>query len=254
MGANTKISWADDTFNGWLGCIEFSDGCDNCYARELVTGRMGKPGLWGPAKTSERQVTTDANWRKPLIWNKQALAAGMPRRVFGFSLADWAENHPTANATRPRLWQLVRDTPGLTWLLLTKRAKTLASCLPDDWGNGYANVWLGTSIESMKVAWRADELRKIPAAVRWISYEPNLGPLDDMSLDGIDWMVDGAESGPNRRPHDLDWSRRMRDRCAALGVAYWYKQGSAHMPGQFPELDGQLHHGLPTPRLVRVAA
>jgi protein gp37 len=248
MGANTKISWAHDTFNGWLGCIEYSAGCTNCYARELVTGRMGRPGLWGPAKTSDRLVTTDANWKKPLTWNRQAIAAGERRRVFAFSLSDWAEDHPTANATRPRFWDLIRATPGLDWLLLTKRAERLPDVLPDDWGNGWANVWLGTSIEDMRVAWRADALQKIPAAVRWISYEPNLGPLDDMPLHGIDWMVDGAESGPNRRPHDLAWSRSMRDRCAAAGIPYWYKQGSAFLPGQHPELDGHLHHGLPIPR------
>lgn len=253
MGENTKISWAHHSFNGWMGCIEYSAGCENCYARELVTGRMGKPELWGPAKTSTRQVTTQQNWNGPLKWERAAIANGERYRVFAFSLADWAENHPIAHQVRPRLWSLIKLTPHLDWLLLTKRAELMAEYLPADWGPGYPNVWLGTSIEDMKVADRADQLRRIPAAVRWISYEPNLGPLDDLDLDGIDWVVDGAESGGNRRPHNLAWSRSMRDRCAADGRAYYYKQGSAFKPGQFPELDGRLHQGadsFPVPRYI----
>lgn len=247
MGENSDIAWCTHSFNGILGCVEYSKGCTNCYARVFVTNRMGKD-LWGPAKTTERQITTDANWRTPLKWNQDAIEAGERHRVFAYSMGDVFEDHPTVNAVRPRLFQLIRDTPGLDWLLLTKRAELIAQMLPTDWGAGYTNVWLGTSIEDMDAAWRADELRKIAAAVRFISFEPALGPLDAMPLNGIDWLIEGAESGSGRRPYNEDWARNIRDRCAEAGTAFFRKQGSAFKPGQNPELDGRLHRALPTPR------
>jgi protein gp37 len=247
MGERTEIAWTTHSFNGVLGCVEYSKGCTNCYARTFVTNRMGKY-LWGPAKTTPRQITTDANWRKPVKWNQDAIDAGERHKVFAYSMADWAEDHPMVAEVRPRLFRLIRTTPGLDWLLLTKRAENIAGMLPNDWGPGYPNCWLGTSIEDMDAAWRADELRKVQAAVRFVSYEPALGPLDDMPLDGIDWLIEGAESGGKRRPYNADWARSIRDRCAAAGVTFFRKQGPAFKPGQFPELDGVLHYNFPTPR------
>lgn len=261
MAENSLIAWTRNTFNPWMGCMKVSDGCKNCYAETLITGRMGKPNLWGPAKTSERQVTSDTNWRKPLLWNRQAAAERKAMRVFCASLADVFEDHPTANATRPRLWQLVRDTPFLHWQILTKRPERIRANLPDDWGFGYPNVWLGTSVEDMRVAHRADILRSIPAVVRFISYEPALGPLDELDLDRIDWMLYGGESGPGFRGHDLAWPRAMRAKCEESqksgadseyrGTAFFYKQSAAPRTEMGIELDGQIVRHYPVPRRTK---
>lgn len=243
---NTRISWADHTFNPWMGCTRVSAGCTHCYAEKFVVKRLGKP-LWGPG--SARHVTGAANWAKPRRWHRQAEAAGRRQRVFCASLADVFEDHPDLAAPRARLWDLIAATPALDWQLLTKRPENIAGLLPADWRDGWPHVWLGVSIEDMRVADRAAVLAAVPARVRYLSYEPALGPLDDLSLDGIDWVIYGAESGPHRRPEDKAWARRMRVRCADLGIAFWHKQSSDRYPGQGVELDGQLIHEWPASAL-----
>jgi protein gp37 len=247
MAENSAISWTDHTHNPVMGCMKVSPGCKNCYAEKLITNRMGKPNLWGP--NSDRQITSAANWRKPLTWNKQAVAEGRRYRVFCASLADVFEDHPVWNETaRPRLFELIKQTPMLDWQLLTKRPENIQGFLPEDWGRGYPNVWLGTSIESAKYALRAALLRAIPAVVRFISYEPALGPLAGMvNLTGIDWVIYGGESGPGFRPDDLQWARDIRDACADSGTAFFYKQTAAFKPGQGATLDGVVHHNWPAP-------
>lgn len=250
MAENSLIAWTRHTFNPWMGCMKVSAGCANCYAETLTTNRMGFR-VFGPPATTERKVTSDTNWRKPLKWNREAQLAGVADRVFCASLADVFEDHPTANAARPRLWNLVRDTPFLWWLILTKRPERIRAELPADWGpGGYPNVWLGTSVEDMRVAGRVDHLRDIPAAVRFISYEPALGPLDELELRGVDWVIYGGESGPGYRPHDLAWPRAMRAKCAEEGVAFFYKQSSAARTEMGIELDGEIVRQYPVPNLA----
>lgn len=253
MGEHTKISWCDHTWNPWMGCIKVSRGCDHCYAETLITGRMGKPDLWGPAKRAMRQRTSPANWRKPLAWNRNAGdlrsrgvsgEAGV-RLVFSGSLCDVFEDHPDANAARLDHWQLIRETPRLNWQLLTKRPENFMSMLPTDWGDGYPNVWLGVSVENMDVEWRVKILRETPARVRFLSYEPALGPLDDLDLDGIDWVIYGGESGPGFRPDDDQWARTMRSMCRGAGNAFFFKQTSAMRSGERPILDGRTYHEFP---------
>ncbi|HEY7770469.1 DUF5131 family protein [Longimicrobium sp.] len=193
MGANTKIEWCDHTFNPWIGCQRVSPGCVNCYAEHTNTyvrvQRAGGNELWGPK--GARHVTSDANWRKPLAWNR--LAAGnrttawaldkvhVRPRVFCASLADVFEDRPDLVAPRARLFALIQATPELDWLLLTKRPENMvrlaqASGWEGDWP---ANVWAGCTVEDQQ---RADEriahLLAVPAAVRFLSCEPLLGPVD----------------------------------------------------------------------------
>lgn len=243
MGETTAIAWCDHTFNPWRGCQRVSEGCRHCYAESLMH-RWGLDGLWGPK--GERRRTTPANWRKPLAWNRQAAATGTRPRVFCSSLADVFEDHPDANAARPELWELVGSTPHLDWLLLTKRPENIARMLPHQWTIlPMPNVWLGTSVEDMRVASRVDALRSVRAAVRFISYEPALGPLDDLDLSGIDWVIYGGESGADFRSDDRDWARTMRDRCQQAGIAFFYKQASGRFPGRETLLDGVEHHEWP---------
>ncbi len=242
MADATIIAWTDRSFNAWMGCQKVSPGCAHCYAETLTRNRMGRH-LWGPG--APRQVTSAANWRKPLAWEREAQALGRPLMVFCGSLMDFAEDHPTAAATLPQLWDLVRRTPNLSWQLLTKRADRIAECLPDDWGAGWPNVWLGTSIESDAYASRADALRSIPARVRFISYEPALGPLDSLDLTGIDWLIMGGESGSGYREMRVEWARQMRKRCRAAGVAFFFKQSAAPRTEMGTTLDGETVREYP---------
>ncbi len=246
MSDLTLIAWTDHTFNAAMGCAKVSDGCKHCYAETLTKNRMGLS-LWGA--NGKRQITSEANWKKPLLWNREARAAGRRALVFCGSLFDVFEAHPTIDGMRPRLWELIRATPWLDWQLLTKRPERIAAHLPADWGDGWANVWLGTSIEDMRVAARADHLREIPATVRFVSYEPALGPLDALDLTGLDWVIYGGESGPGYRSHDLAWPRAMREKCLAADVAFFFKQSSAIRTEMGIHLDGELVRKFPVPRL-----
>lgn len=263
MAEKSLIAWTHNTFNPWIGCSKVSDGCKNCYAETLVVNRMGRPNLWGPAKTTARSRTSRANWQTVLRWHKTAEKLGVSMRVFCASLADVFENHPDLVDARRDLFELIRATPFFQWQILTKRPENIVGMLPADWGlHGWANVWLGTSIENMKVAERADILRRIPAAVRFVSYEPALGPLNDLDLTGLDWFIFGGESGPGYRPMDVQWARDFRALVDAAGSdrliekegeplpTFYFKQSAAPRTEMGTKLDGETVRNYPTPRSV----
>lgn len=179
MVENSNIEWTHHTFNPVLGCQKVGPGCDHCYAE----GWAKRSGLvdWGPGET--RRVTSDAYWRQPLKWERDARAAGERRRVFCASLADVFDN-AWPDGVRDRLWTLIKATPNLDWMLLTKRPGNIAKMLPDGliapaWGTGYPNVWLGCTVVNQEEAERdVPKLLAVPAAVRFLSMEPLLGPVD----------------------------------------------------------------------------
>lgn len=174
MTENSKIEWTDHTFNPVTGCQKVGPGCDNCYAE----GWAKRSGLvkWGPKEA--RRETSAAYWRQPIKWNREAEAAGVRRRVFCASLADVFDN-AWPEGVRERLWALIAATPHLDWLLLTKRPGNIAGMLPPDWGAGYPNVWLGCTVVNQEEADRdIPKLLAVPAAVRFLSMEPLLGPVD----------------------------------------------------------------------------
>lgn len=245
MSEQTAIAWTDHTFNPWMGCTKVSAGCANCYAETLTKNRMGLS-LWGPG--SARQVTTPQNWNKVKQWHKAAVEAGESARVFCASLCDVFEDHPTANATRPRLWDWIRQHPWLDWQILTKRPERILDNLPEDWGDGWEHVWLGTSIEDNRVAYRAHYLREVPASIRFVSYEPALGPLDQLDLSGIQWVIYGGESGPGHRAEDKQWARDMRAKCLERGAAFFHKQSAAYRTEIGIELDGEIVRAYPRER------
>jgi protein gp37 len=139
MAEVTTISWTDHSFSPWWGCQKWSKGCEECYA-ESTAKRFGR-NVWGPK--APRLVVADSTWKNPLTWNQAAEKADRHALVFCGSMCDVFEDHPTCNATRPRLWELIRNTPRLSWQVLTHRPENIVAMLPDDWGAGYPNVWLG---------------------------------------------------------------------------------------------------------------
>lgn len=260
--AKTTIEWTSSvnakgevvpgfSFNPWWGCVKVSPGCEHCYA-ETFAKRTGHS-IWGPAATTQRRTFGDKHWQEPLKWNEDAVKAGERRRVFCASMADVFEDHPQLLTERVRLWKLIDQTPALDWLLLTKRPENITDMAPCSWvADGYPlNVWIGTSVENQAMAdKRIPLLLQIPAAVRFLSCEPLLGPLDlsgrtcntvwidqeyadadpgfaeVVETDGwpIDWVIVGGESGPKARPMEADWVRSVRDQCTGAGVAFHFKQ------------------------------
>lgn len=243
MGDKTIIAWTNHTFNVAWGCEKVSPGCAHCYADDLAK-RYGHS-VWGAGQP--RRTFGEQHWSEPLAWERAAAKAGARERVFTSSMCDVFEDHPTIARERERLWNIIRTTPNLDWQILTKRSNRIAACLPEDWGGGWPNVWLGVSIEDQERAIRADHLREIPAAIRFVSYEPALGPLT-LDLRGIGWVICGGESGAKFRPMDLDWARSMRDQCAAAGVAYFFKQSSARFTERGTTLDGETVRQYPKQR------
>jgi protein gp37 len=258
MGERSAITWTDHTFNPWWGCTKVSPGCTNCYAAAFDK-RVGGD-HWKP--DGARRFFGEKHWREPLKWNAAAAKAGVRAHVFCASMADVGEDRDDLAAERNRLPALVDATPHLDWLFLTKRPENLPRLMP--WIASRRNVWVGATVENAAHAWRADELRKVDAAVRFISYEPALGPIADaIDLTGIDWIVCGDESGARRRPAQVQWFRDLRDRCAREGVAFHFKQwageptdgidgsrsgkdgrGVVHLP----ILDGAQHGAFPAVR------
>jgi len=248
MGKQTDISWSDHTFNPWQGCQRVSSGCKNCYA-ETRSHRFGG-GLWGP--NSARRLHSDSYWKEPLAWDRAARRERVRRRVFTASLGDAFEDRADLVEPRLRLWNLIARTPNLDWLILTKRPQNIAGMLPDDWGEGWPNVWLGTSIESANYVHRAEILRSIPAVVRFISYEPALGPIhDELDLTGIDWLIYGGEAGPVFRQDDIAWAEGIQKACAAAGVAFFYKQMAARWMGTCPSKYWESCRAFPAPRVAQ---
>ena len=246
MADRTIIAWTDHTFNPWMGCAKVSAGCANCYAEALTKNRMGLS-LWGVG--GRRQVTSPAVWARPRRWDAEARATGRSARVFCASLCDVFEDHLTARATLPRLWDLIRRSTALDWQLLTKRPERIAESLPPDWGAGWDHVWLGTSIEDARAAERADHLRRVPAAVRFVSYEPAIGPLAEaLDLSGIGWVIYGGESGSGHRREDKQWARDIRARCADSGAAFFHKQSAGWRTELGIELDGAIVREYPRDR------
>lgn len=205
MSISSAIEWTESTWNPWMGCNKVSPGCAHCYMfREQ--SRYGQD-----PEVVRRSKTT---FRAPLKWKE-------PRRIFTCSWSDWF--HPAADAWRDDAWDVIRDTPQHTYQILTKRPEFIAEHLPPDWHDGYPNVWLGVSVESQRWVERLERLAQVPAAVRFVSAEPLLGPVDLGSLP-YDWVIAGGESGPDARPTELDWLRSLRDQCAARHVPFFLKQ------------------------------
>lgn len=242
MGNKTGIEWTDATWNPWKGCHKVSPGCKNCYMFRDYGKRFGHD-----ANVVVR--TTPATFNAPLRWAKNSeLAAGA--RVFTCSWSDFFI--PEADDWRDEAWAIIKATP-FVYQILTKRPENIHDSLPEDWGAGYPNVWLGVSVESRAYLSRIEFLDEFPARHKFVSYEPALGPVDFTAYTPvIDWIISGGESGSRNNPPraaELDWFRDVRDVCKKHDVSYFHKQhgGTNKIDGAWGGrvLDGVTHGGFP---------
>lgn len=249
MTANTKIEWADHTFNPWIGCTKVSPGCDHCYA-EADFDKRRHVVQWGQGQARKR--TAPSTWAMPIKWDREAKRLGVRHRVFCASLADVFDNEVDPQWLED-LFVLIAYTPNLDWLLLTKRIGNALRMVDDGrwFPSHWPNVWIGATIVNQEEADRdIPKLLAVPAAKRFLSMEPLLGPVDlglcdcdkgsrpgpggvggvtCTRCDGtggrmLDWVIVGGESGHGARPMHPDWARSLRDQCQAAGVAFFMKQ------------------------------
>lgn len=251
MGDKSSIEWTEATWNPTTGCDRISAGCDNCYALTLAKRlkAMGnaKYQTDGDPRTSGVgfgvQVHPEA-LSVPLKWKQ-------PRVVFVDSMSDLFHARVPTDFIH-QVFDVMAKTPRHTYQLLTKRPKRLvrmAGSLP--WP---ANVWVGVSVENGATRWRIDELRKLPAAVRFISAEPLLGPLSNLNLTGVDWLIAGGESGRGFRSVAPEWLTDLRDQCFSAETAFFFKQwGGARPKTNGRELDGRTWNEMPAPRVRALA-
>jgi protein gp37 len=259
VAENSAIEWTDHTFNPWIGCTRVSPGCDNCYAAVSTPARAMRVS-WGA--DHQRHRTADSTWQQPARWNRRHseffAKHGRPQRVFCASLADVFDNQVDP-AWQSDLFDLIRATPNLDWLLLTKRIGNVRSLMGDAGFGDWPNVWLGVTVVNQEEADRdISKLLATPARVRFLSMEPLLGPVDltsitvrravgnevfsalyfdgdaddepDLGTATLDWVIVGGESGPHARPMHPDWARTLRDQCAAAGVPFLFKQWGEFAP------------------------
>lgn len=243
MADKSSIEWTEATWNPTTGCDRVSRGCDHCYALTLAKRLKamgnakyqtdGDPRTSGPGFGAT--IHPDA-LRIPYSWTR-------PRVVFVNSMSDLFHARVPLDFIR-RVFDVMEDTPRHTYQVLTKRAHRLARVAGSlEWPD---NVWMGVSVESALHYDRIDELRLVPASVRFLSCEPLLGPLPDLNLTGIGWVIAGGESGPGHRPVDEAWVRGIRDTCVRADVPFFFKQWGGRVPKSGGRiLDGRTWNGMP---------
>jgi protein gp37 len=234
--AKTSIEWTEATWNPVSGCSKVSPGCAHCYAERLSLRFRTTQKPWLPEFEAENVVLHPERLDQPLRWRR-------PRLIFVNSMSDLFHERVPLSFIR-RVFDVMADADRHVFQILTKRHRrlsTLASRL--SWPD---NVWMGVSIENKRWIERADHLRRVPAAVRFISAEPLLGPLDELDLAGIHWLIAGGESGPGARPVKPEWVRALRDRCATDEVSFFFKQwGGATAKAGGRSLDGEEYSEMP---------
>ena len=223
--AETEIEWTDATWNPVAGCNIMSAGCTNCYAMQMayrleamgvkkyqgLTRKSGNRRIWnGVIREDHSSLDIPIKWRKP-------------RKIFVNSMSDLF--HPDVSPEFiQKVWEVMAKTPHHHYQILTKRPDRMAEIVPSIQANPLKNVWLGTSVEDADVAHRIAELLMVPATIRFISFEPLIGSVGAVQLDGIDWAIVGGESGPRARPISEAWIDEIHEGCVSSGTAFFFKQ------------------------------
>jgi protein gp37 len=246
--SKSSIEWTEATWNPVAGCTVISPGCTNCYAMRMAArlAAMGQTKYEGTTRISggrakwNGRITLDASsLQVPREWKTG-------RMIFVNSMSDIFHDDVPLSFLE-QIFAVMKDTPQHTYQVLTKRAENLerhAHELP--WPR---NIWMGVSAESADYLWRLDRLRRTPAAIKFVSLEPLLGPLEDIDFTGIDWAIAGGESGPGARPMQPEWVRSIRDQCVQSGVAFHFKQwGGVNKKRTGRMLDGRTWGEWPAVR------
>jgi protein gp37 len=243
MAAGTGIEWTQVTWNPTTGCDRISAGCDNCYAlalaKRLKAMGQAKYQADGDPRTSGPGfgLTLHADaLNLPYTWAGQ-------RIVFVNSMSDLFHARVPLDFVR-QVFTVIANTPQHTYQVLTKRSSRLPRIASNlDWP---PNLWMGVSVEDASTLFRVADLRAVPAAVRFLSCEPLLGPLEGLDLTSIHWVIAGGESGPDCRPLDPAWVTDIRDHCTRAGVPFFFKQWGGRTPkAGGRELDGRIWDQMP---------
>ncbi len=236
MGSNTAIEWTESTWNPLTGCTKISPGCQHCYA-ERMSNRLKLMGQRNYANGFALTLHEHA-LELPLRWKK-------PLRIFVNSMSDLFHKDVPEQFIQ-RVFRVMRQAHWHQFQVLTKRAERLASLSPQiDWPD---NVWQGVSVENQDYTVRIDHLRVTSAKTKFLSIEPLLGPLMNLNLTGIDWVIIGGESGPGARPMEADWVRDIVKQCEMANVPVFFKQwGGTNKKKAGRTLDGRTYDDLPIP-------
>ena len=256
---NSRISWTHHTQNFWLGCDMIAPECAHCYIGRTLRRQERQP--WG-------RLYRSTTWQNPHRWEASARNTGHCFRVFTNSLSDFF--HARADFWRAEAWEVIRLTPHLVYLILTKRPELILNRLPHDWGAGWQNVWFGVSVGCKSTLNKIDSLRSVnmhPKAIRFVSAEPLLEDIsEDIDLEGFGWLITGGESGsgpeylwnananwraefdkPGRRTMRLAWANALRMRCRYERIPFFFKQVTAFRSGVGESALGRVYHQIPPP-------
>lgn len=234
MATLTKIEWTEATWNPVTGCSKLTAGCTHCYAermaRRLFAMRNSRYKNGFKVTLHEDLVDLPRSWRSP-------------RLIFVNSMSDLFHKDVPLEFIK-RVFHTMEATPQHTYQILTKRSDRLRLVASElHWP---ANIWMGVSVEDSRVTNRIDDLRAVPAAVRFLSCEPLIGPLESLKLESIHWVIVGGESGPHSRKMEADWVRSIKRQCNASKVAFFFKQwGGARKDLTGRELDGRFYNEFP---------
>jgi protein gp37 len=239
MADRSSIEWTDATWNPVTGCTKITAGCDNCYAARFSERFRGVKGH--PFENGFDLTLRPDRIEQPLTWRR-------PRMIFVNSMSDLFHKG-VPRGFIDRVFDAMEGADWHVFQLLTKRSSLMRDYLKRRYEGASppSHIWMGTSVEDHRATSRIRHLREAPAAVRFLSVEPLIGPIGEVDLSGIHWVIAGGESGPGARPMHIDWAREIRDQCNAKGVAFFFKQWGGTRPKSGGRtLDGREWDELPT--------
>ena len=239
MAGATAIEWTDATWNPVTGCTKISAGCDNCYAERFSERFRGTPGH--PFEAGFDLTLRPDRLEQPLAWCS-------PRMIFVNSMSDLFHKEIPRNFIS-RVFHTMERAHWHTFQILTKRSSLMRDFLHDRYRqrSGPVHMWFGVSVEDASKKSRIRHLQQAPAGVRFLSIEPLIGPMGNLDLSGIDWVIVGGESGPGARPMHPDWVREVRDQCRDNKVAFFFKQwGGLRPKSGGRKLDGREWSQFPS--------